>query len=431
MRDFLEIFKYTFKENIRKKSFIISTLIILLIIVAAMAIPAIVSNARSSEGNGTTAPDTAASVEPKSNIYILDNSGIYSDKLDELKERFRQYNVSLITEDKAESVRTAIKKEGKAYLITINNQNGLKIDYFTQQYSEGPDPDMVSRVFGNIYSTKLLKAENVTEKTISEVLGQTDVKVNALVKSNLGSYILGVVIGIVLFFAIYFYGYGVSMSVASEKTSRVMELLVTSVKPSRIILGKTAGMGLLGLTQLAFLIICGITAYSLVFPDKLTFEGMAIEFAGFTTFSIILLIVYFILGYTLYALMYAVVGATVSKAEDVQSAMMPMSFLSIISFYLSYSTFAIPTSTFAPTDSTMAKVVSMVPFTSPFSVPARLMTSEMPLWEIGLSLLILLATILLIGTLSIRLYSFAVLHYGDRLKIGKLFAMSKSEKTSD
>lgn len=429
MRDFLEVFKYTFKENIRKKSFIVSTVIILIIIVAGMVIPAVVTNVKASSGNKAAVPDNAASNQPKSILYILDKSGNYSDKLNVFQEQFGEYDVKPLTEDRVDSVRSAIEKDGKNYLLVVENENDkLKIDYFTQQYSEGPNVNTLRRILGNIYSTKLLQAENVPAETISRALGELNVNVNALGKSMLGAYILGVVIGMVLFFAIYFYGYGVSMSVASEKTSRVMELLVTSVKPSRIILGKTAGMGLLGLTQLAILMFVGIVTYILVFPDKLTIEGMPIEFSGFTPLSAVLIIIYFILGYTLYALMNAVVGATVSKAEDVQSAMLPMSFLSIISFYLSYSTFAIPTSSFATPETAMSKVVTLIPFTSPFSVPARLMTSNVPLWQIGLSLLILIGSIFLIGTLSIKLYAFAVLHYGDRLKIGKLFAMSKAER---
>ncbi len=429
MRDFLEVFKYTFKENIRKKSFIVSTVIILIIIVAGMVIPAIVTNIRASGGDNTAVPGKAASNEPKSILYILDKSGNYSDKLSVFQEQFGEYDVKPLTEDRVDSVRSAIEKDGKNYLLIVENENDkLKIDYFTQQYYEGPNVNTLKRILGNIYSTKLLQAENVPAETISKALGELNINVNAVGKSMLGAYILGVVIGMVLFFAIYFYGYGVSMSVASEKTSRVMELLVTSVKPSRIILGKTAGMGLLGLTQLAILMFTGIVTYILVFPDKFTIEGIPIEFSGFTPLSAILIIIYFILGYTLYALMNAVVGATVSKAEDVQSAMLPMSFLSIISFYLSYSTFAIPTGSFATPETAMSKVVTMIPFTSPFSVPARLMTSNMPFWQIGLSLLILIGSIFLIGTLSIKLYAFAVLHYGDRLKIGKLFAMSKAER---
>ncbi len=422
MKEFLEVLKYTFKENIRKKSFIVSTVIILIVIVAAMVIPAVMSSLGSSDGNGTAASNTATSSEPKNILYIFDKTGNYSDKLEVLQQQFTEYDVKTLSEDKIDSVKTDIKEEGKTYLIVIDGKdNGIQIDYFTQQYMEGPNPDTVSKVFGGIYSTKLLKEANVSDDTISKALGELNINVNALGKSKLGGLILGLAVVIILFFAVYFYGYGVSMSVASEKTSRVMELLVTSVKPSRIILGKTAGMGLLGLIQLATLLVVGIVTYLLVFPDKLSVGGMPIDFSGLTPITLVLIIVYFILGYSLFALMNAVVGATVSKSEDVQSALLPMSLLSIFCFYFSYGTFAIP-------DSTMARVASLIPLTSPFSVPSRLISTEMPLWEIGLSLLILIVSIFLIGSLSIKLYSFAVLHYGDRLQMKKLFQMSKAEK---
>ncbi len=424
MREFLEVFKYTFKENIRKKSFIISTVIILIVIVAAMVIPAVMSSLGSSDGNNTTTSNTTSSSEPKNILYILDKTGNYSDKLEVLQQQFIDYDVKLLSEDKIESIKTDIKEEGTTYLIVIEGKdNAIQIDYYTQQYMEGPNPDTVSKVLGGIYSTKLLKEANVSDDIISKALGDLNIKVNALGRSKLGGFILSLAVIIILFFAVYFYGYGVSMSVASEKTSRVMELLVTSVKPSRIILGKTAGMGLIGLIQLATLLAVGIVTYLLVFPDKISFNGMPIEFSGFTPVTVVLIIVYFILGYSLFALMNAVVGATVSKSEDVQSALLPMSLLSIFCFYFSYGTFAIP-------DSTMARVASLIPFTSPFTVPSRLMSTEVPPWEIGLSLFILLVSIFLIGTLSIKLYSFAVLHYGDRLQMKKLFQMSKAEKST-
>lgn len=425
MRDFLEVFKHTFSENIRKKSFIVSTVVILIIIVGAMVVPAIITNSRNNDAAVSTSGSNPQNVDqkPKAVLYILDESKLYDNKLEALQQQFPQYQVKPLEEGAAEKVKEAIRKEGKDYLIVVREDNNiLKLDYFTQQYMEGPNPDTINKVFKNINAEKLLKAANVPQDTIEKALGELTVNVNALGKSKLGGYISSIVIVMILFFAVYFYGYGVSMSVASEKTSRVMEILVTSVKPSRIILGKTAGMGLLGLLQLAILIGVGAVTYKLVFPDKFTIEGMPIEFSGFTPMAVVLIIVYFVLGYTLYALMNAVVGATVSKAEDVQSAMMPMSFLAIIAFYFSYGTFAIP-------DSTIARVASLIPFCSPFSVPSRLMSTDVPLWEIGLSLVILIGTILLIGTLSIKLYSYAVLHYGDRLKISKLFEMSKAEKT--
>lgn len=417
MREFLEVFRYTFKENIRKKSFIISTIVMLVIIIASMLIPAVIANVQTSDKGKETEKGT------KSIVYLVDKSGLFADKLDQLQLQlqFPEYDLR-IHEDDTAGLKDGIKKGSKSYLIVASLVNELPaFEYYTNQYGEGPSPEAISAAFKNVYLTSLLQQANVPGDTINKALVDLSVEVNELGKNKLGGYIASIFIDIVLFFAVYFYGYGVSMSVASEKTSRVMELLVTAVKPSRIILGKTAGMGVIGLLQLSFIILVGTVTYNLAFPKNFSISGMSLDLSGFTPFSLFMIIIYFILGYTLYALMNAVVGATVSKAEDINSAMMPMSFIAVIAFYFSYGTFAIP-------DSTAAKVASLIPFTSPFSVPSRLIATKVPFWEIGLSLLILVAAIILIGMTSIKLYSFAVLHYGDRLRLGKLLQISKNEK---
>ncbi|HEY5584359.1 MAG TPA: ABC transporter permease [Ruminiclostridium sp.] len=418
MREFFEVLKYTFKDNVKKKTFIISTIIMLVIVIAAMLIPAIVTNVQSSNKDG----ENSKNPSEKSIVYLVDKSGYFEKNLQEVQKQFPDYQIKLIAENKVDSLKGDIKENGKSFLIVASLAKDVPVfEYFLKQYGDGPSPDAMNKVFKSIYATDLLKQANVSDDTITKALSDVKINVNEMGKNKLGGYFSSIFIVMILFFAIYFYGFGVSMSVASEKTSRVMELLVTSVKPSRILLGKTAGMGVLGLIQLSLLIFVGAVTYTLAFPADFTIGGMGFDLSSFTPFSMIMIIIYFILGYTLYALMYAVVGATVSKAEDVNSAMMPMSFVSIISFYFSYGTFAIP-------DSIVARVASLIPLTSAFSVPSRLISTNVPVWEIVTSLLILIVTIVLVGMMSIKLYSFAVLHYGDRLKISTLFKISKENK---
>ncbi|EPR12183.1 ABC transporter permease [Ruminiclostridium papyrosolvens] len=422
MKEFLEVFKYTFRENARKKSFIISTVLILVIVIAAMVIPAAISKSKTGVNDNLNEQTQTDSSNIKT-VYVVDKTGIFEQGINELQQQMSGFKLEKVTADKEEGLKAQIKDKGESYMIVVSLKDNIPNgEYFTKQYGSGPDPDMISKVFKNIYVTTMLKGENVSEDVITKTLADLNVNVNELGNSKVGGYISSIFIVIILFFAIYFYGYGVSMSVASEKTSRVMELLITSVKPSRIIIGKTAGMGALGLIQLALIIGVGALTYNTVFPSDFTIGGMKLDLSGFTPFTSAMVIIYFILGYTLYALMYAVVGATVSKAEDVNSAMMPMSFIALIAFYFSYGTFAVP-------NSTAAKVASLIPFTSPFSVPSRLVTTDVPLWQIGLSLGILLITIVFVGMISVKLYSYAVLHYGDRLKIGKLLQFSKENKT--
>ncbi len=120
-------------------------------------------------------------------------------------------------------------------------------------------------------------------------------------------------------------------------------------------------------------------------------------------------------------MMDAVAGATVSKSEDVQQAIMPISLIAVLSFYYAfYSTLYSP-------DSTAAAVASIIPFTSPFAMLPRALSSTVPAWQIAASLLLLAATTVLMGVFSIKLYSSAVLHYGKRLKISELVRMSRGK----
>ncbi|ACL75535.1 ABC transporter permease [Ruminiclostridium cellulolyticum] len=422
MKEFLEVFKYTFKENVRKKSFIISTVLILVIVVAAMVIPAAISKSRTG-GNLNPKEQTQTEASNIKTVYFIDKTGIFEQETNGLQHQMSGFKLEKVPADKEEGLKDQIKDKGESYMIVVSLKDNIpSVEYFTKQYGSGPNPEMISKAFKNVYVTTVLKGENVSEDVITKTLADLNINVNELGNSKVGGFVSSIFIVIILFFAIYFYGYGVSMSVASEKTSRVMELLITSVKPSRIIIGKTAGMGVLGLIQLALIIGVGAVTYKAVFPTDFTIDGMKLDLSGFTPFTFSMVIIYFILGYTLYALMYAVVGATVSKAEDVNSAMMPMSFIAIIAFYFSYGTFAVP-------DSTAAKIASIIPFTSPFSVPSRLVSTSIPLWEIGVSLGVLLIAITFVGMISVKLYSYAVLHYGDRLKIGKLLQVSKDNKT--
>lgn len=418
MSAFLEVFKYTFKENVKKKSFIISTIVILVIVIAAMIVPAIITNVQSSKKGDDSNPNNNTSIE-KSIVYLVDKSGYFEKNLTAIENQFPGFTFKMENEDNIEGIKSDIKENGKSFLLVSNIDSAMpSFEYFVKQYGDGPNPETIGKVFKNIYATSLLKEAGVADDTISKSLKELGVNVNELGTSKWGGYFSSIFIVIILFFAIYFYGYGVSMSVASEKTSRVMEILVTSVKPSRIILGKTAGMGVLGLIQLSLIIFVGAITYKLAFPSDFSLGGISFDLSSFTPFSMIMIIIYFIFGYTLYALMYAVVGATVSKAEDVNSAMMPMSMVSILAFYFSYGTFMVP-------NSTAARVASLIPFTAPFSVPSRLISTSVPVWEIAVSLCLLIVTMVLIGALSIKLYSFAVLHYGDRLKLKTLFKISK------
>lgn len=224
----------------------------------------------------------------------------------------------------------------------------------------------------------------------------------------------------ILFFAVYFYGNTVAVSVSSEKTSRVMETLITSTTPKNIIVGKTIAMGIVGLGQMLLLIATAFVSYKLCIPAEMDFISSMIGNINFSVTSILISIIYFILGYTVYAFLNAVTGATVSKVEDLNSAQTPVALISLFCFYLAYFTAAVP-------DSSASKFASIFPFSSAFSMPGRILAGGATMSEIALSIALLVATAIILAFISIKVYSGAVLHYGKRLNLKDLLKLSKEK----
>ena len=420
MKEFLTVLGYTFKENSRKKSFIISTIITLILTIVLISMPAIIKNF---DNDGPSKTEQGSkSAKPKGVIFVVDSKGILKGNSNKLGKTFSDYEFKSEPAGNIDTLKNKVKEEENNALLVLTEKNGMPtFDYSVKQSGSGLDPGEISGVIKNIFVTDLLKNANVSDK-VSQ-MAQSDVSYNTreLGKGKMISYISSMVVSMLLFLSIYYYGYGVAMSVASEKTSRVMELLVTSTKPSKIILGKSAAMGILGLIQLFMVVCTGLLTYKLTFPENFKVAGKALDFSNFTPFSLVMIVVYFLLGYSLYAMMNAVAGATVSKAEDVNSSIMPISMISIVAFYMGYFSLASPSGS-------VAIVSSIIPFSAPFSMPCRLLATEVPVWQIAASLFSLVITIIFIAWISIKIYSAAILHYGKRLKMKDLVKMSNRNK---
>ena len=418
MRDFLIVLGYTFHENIRKKAFIVSTIVALILTIAIILVPA---GIKLFEQNKSISGTEANEKVTKTVVYFVDSKGLFKNDLSKLTEIFSDYDFKVEPSDKIKDLQKQVKDGKKESLIVIDEKEGVPyFDYYVKQYGSGLNPSDLSREMKILFDTALLKEANVSEGTIKSLFTDVTYSVEELGKSMAKGYVACFIIMMLLFFSVYYYGYGVSMSVASEKTSRVMEILLTSTKPSKIILGKSAAMGLVGLLQLTLIILVGAVTYKIFFPKDFSVFGQSIDLTSLTPFVIFMVFTYFILGYTLYAMMNAVVGATVSKAEDINSAIMPISFVSILSFYLAYGTIFVP-------NGAVAVIASIFPFSAAFSMPCRLIIADVPAWQVMASLFAMIITIVFMSWISIKIYSSAVLHYGRRLKTKDLIRMSKKQ----
>lgn len=414
MKQILTVFAFTYKDAIRKKAFIISTIIILAAIVIACAIPGIITAFKSDDSSeqATENVETQESdLEDVNKIcYYIDEETLIQDGVANLQAQFSNWKIEAGEPDKEAEYRAQIKESENRSLVKVTMVNDMPfITVVNKNVLSGISENTVIEVLSDVYIYSTLISQGVARETIDFAQSTLPGTVEIEGAMNLSGYIIGIVLTMMTFFAVYYYGYGVSMSVATEKTTRVMETLIVSAKPSRILIGKCLGMGALGLTQFAALFIVAAVCFTTMIPEGFLLGGMPITLEAFTLRSGVFVVVFFILGYALYAMMNAVCGASVSKIEDLNSAMMPVMMISLVSFYVAY--FA---ALMASADSMIQKVALYVPFTSPFIMPYKLLNSDVATVDIIIAIVLLVVSIVIVSAISIKLYSSSVLHYGNK-----------------
>jgi ABC-2 type transport system permease protein len=214
--------------------------------------------------------------------------------------------------------------------------------------------------------------------------------------------VFGIIVGILVYMALMIYGQTVAQGVVEEKSSRVVELLLTTIRPWQLMLGKVTGIGLLGLGQLLVIAIAGVA--SGIATDTLTFPtNLAV---GLTVSAVL----WFLLGYLVYALMFAGLGALVSRQEDVGGVVAPALILIILPYVLGIS--VLP----ADPDSELMRWMSIVPFFAPTLMPMRVAMGVAPTWEVVLASALTVLLIVVLVWLAGRIYGNAVLRMGSRVR---------------
>ena len=234
-------------------------------------------------------------------------------------------------------------------------------------------------------------------------------QVDAVVVASRG--FLGTVFIILMFITILIYGMWVATGVATEKSSRVMELMISAASPRQLLVGKVLGIGGAGLTQ--YLAIATPAVLVLAFQDQIARAVLGPGGAGLPTggLTIGLLAAYglfFLLGFALFALIYAAVGSFVSRPDDLQTLSLPLSMVAMAG-YLSALIVLL-----GGGSGVLSRIASLVPPFSPFAMLARLMVSDVPAVEIAFAVLILVGVIALVAFVTVRIYATGVLLYGQR-----------------
>lgn len=409
MRDIFTVMKFTIKDMVKRKSFIISTLIILILIIIGFNVPNLIKMFNE-DNNGNK-------------LLIIDSKNVFEGTLENLKQMDLGYEFEITNEDlKFEDVKQKIEdKEIKEAIIISPENEKVKISYIVENTTMINEvPEECKNALTSIYSSLKISKLGLSEQQLQSITPNFEFNLEQTEeKSASGNILVMMIMSIVLFYAIYFCAYQVSSSITTEKTSKIIETLVTSTSPKTIVLGKTIGIGVVGLAQMTL-----IVSTALISAKTFLEEGLlesVLDMSNITPYLGAMTAIYFILGYLAYALLYALTGSTVSKPEDIQSANSPVAILAVIGFYLSYFTMMNPTSK-------LNVFASLFPISSPFCMPFRIMMGLANTTDVTISIAILIVTIIVIASVAIKIYSNAILNYGTKMSIKDIIKIYKDKQ---
>ena len=410
MRDLKTVIEFTIKDMAKRKSFIVSTIIILVLIVIGFNIPNIIN-----AFNGEETDETK--------ILIADSSNVFEGTLETLNQmqlgcevQVTNYNISF------DEIKTKIenKEIDRAMIIEPEENGKYKLRYIVENMIQATSiPESFMNAINTIYTNLQMSKLGLTQEQLQSLTPNFEVSIEQTSEQTINGNIGAIMIlSLVLFYAIYFCAYQVSSSITTEKTSKIMETLVTSTSPRTIVLGKTIGIGIVGLIQVILIVATALISAKLFLEPGLI--DSLLDVSQFTPYLAIITVIYFILGYLAYALLYALTGSTVSKPEDIQSANTPVAILAIIGFYLAYFTMMNPTSE-------LNQFAAMFPISSPFCMPFRVMMGIATVTDVIISIAILVITILIIAQVAIKIYSNAILNYGTKMTFKDIVKVYKDK----
>lgn len=400
MNNFWTTFSHTALKRIKSKAFIISTAIMALLIIGFFNIPQLIDTftGTGSEGEGD------ASV-----IYVIDSSEFEGALADELETSWQDAGTDYINRSDEDMEELLVEAESSEdYVLSLE---GGAETLEASLYGDGPGLGFVNMVQEQVQSSKeqlaaeemnltaeetdmLLAPVAVTEQSFADPADQPE-------EAFSSSYWM--VYGLV--FAIYLivitFGSMIATEVATEKSSRVMELIVSSISPVTQMFGKLFGIGAAGAVNL--IVLAGAVAVGSLMSGEDVFSFIFSEVIEPSLIAYALLFI--VLGYFVYGGLAAMVGALVSRAEEVNQALQPLIFLAMIAFFLSIIALNAP-------ELTVFRVLSYIPFFTPQLLFLRIGMGTVPGWEIAVILGILIISAILINLLAARVYKGGVLMYG-------------------
>jgi len=416
-----------YSVRVKKRSFILTTILTPVLLAALFIVPTVLmfvggkdtEKVMVQDGSGIVVPylESSSTVE-----YVVAPEGA---TLEQLKLDFNNLDVYALV--------------GISELDSANNVK--VVAYSAEPLNVDIKSDISSKVNKAVESMKL-SLYNISDldRILAEV--KTDVQITTLTLTDEGEkeesaeiyMALSYIMSLLIYMFIFMFGNMVMRGVIEEKSGRIVEVIVSSVKSVELMIGKILGIALVALTQFLIwvvltLVLVAVAGFLMGGDIVGTMEtadvaGMGSILKGISEirFGYILtcFLIYFVLGYLLYAGMFAAVGAAVDNEADTTQLLMPVTIPLILGLFLMLPTFQNPTGQ-------LAFWASIIPFTSPMVMMARIPFGVVPFWELALSILLLLATFLLMAVISAKIYKVGILTYGKKASFKDLWKWIKTK----
>lgn len=406
MKQFGKILKFELNGYLKNKTFVGVTVFLVLVIAVVMFFPRIAELISSDDNIEITTEYPVMLVKAKSEEQSAMTREAFA-------AAFTEYTIQE-TADSVDAIKEKIRtgEVECAFVLT----GATSYTYYVNNLSMYDSNTMIAdEVLQQLYQINAMVGSGMTPEQAGEVMSiQIESTTENLGADQFQNFFYTYIMIFALYMVILLYGQMVATNVATEKSSRAMEVLITSAKPASMMFGKVLASCIAGLVQLIAIFGSALLLFHLnrsYWGDNAIVNSifdMPPELVGY-------MLVFFVLGFLVYAFMFGAVGSTASKLEDINTSVMPITMLFIIAFMV-----VVFSMTSGNIDNAIMLVCSYIPFTSPMAMFTRVCMSVVPWYEIAISIGILAASVVGIGVISAKIYRVGVLMYGNPPKIGAL-----------
>ncbi len=407
MRKFSHVFSFYFREAFLSKKSLIMSAILFLIVFGIFAFNHFTS---SNDKN-----------KDKDKIAVVTESSTYKIQKEELTKLLPSAKLTIGSKEDFNKLHKQVEEGELDGLFRVTEKNGVpEVTYKFNGFASETNSTIIASYLKGKYMAVTVAKHNVSPEIAQQLQTEISVKQEAI-KDRSASAGIAYFFIFALYMFIVAFGSTIAMNIASEKASRVMEVMIPKVKPLTMMYAKILAVVSTALLQLVILACGYLVPYLLGWIDleNGSLFGV-IDVAKLDAKIIGMFLIYFVTGYFLYAMMYAAAGAVVSKTEDLQGVMLPISILIIAAFFISLKSLGDP-------NSTIVVISSYVPFFTPMVTFSRFVAGETGMLEIMITLAGLLATIGILSAVTSRIYVNGVMNYSDKVKFKDLAKFIKRQ----